>query len=147
MKEEDVTNYISSLTLKKGIFHFFLLIVAIAVFGFILNWVGVIGKIANAPAKIISKTLETDNIIHNYEWFYDVNASYEARFEQVKQFKTFFNEETDKSERSRLRIEMSAMQQTCRELAKKYNANSEKMNRSIFKGWSLPEALSSSACE
>lgn len=113
---------------------------------FVFNMFGVLGTAVTAPGKVINKTLQTDNIIHNYEWFYDVNASYDARVKQVRQYEGFFTEETDRAERTRLRTEMAAMQQTCRDLATKYNANSEKMNRSIFKGWSLPHSLSMGDC-
>lgn len=103
-------------------------------------------SVATAPSRVINKTLETDNIIQSYEWFYDVNASYEAKLGQIVQFKQFYSEETDSGEKSRLRIDMAAIQQTCRDLTEKYNANSEKMNKSIFKGWSLPATLNQHTC-
>lgn len=103
--------------------------------------------VASAPGRVIQKTLETNNIIQSYEWYYDTNAAYDARLGQVRQFKNLFSTETDKEEKTRIRIEMAAMQQTCRSLAAKYNANSRKMNKSIFKGWDLPELLNINNCE
>lgn len=99
------------------------------------------------PAKLVEKTMDADNIIHNYEWFYDVQAAYMARVDQVNQYKGFLSAETDKDEQRRLRIEQSAMQQTCRDLVQKYNANSQKLNTKIFKGWSLPQYLDTNNCE
>jgi len=131
----------------KAIKYILLVILAITAFGIVMSYIGTAAKVATAPARVISKTLDTNNIIHNYEWFYDVHASYLTRFNQVRQHKGFYKEETDKAEKSRLRMEMAAVQQTCRTLVTKYNANSEKMNTSIFKGWSLPETLNINNCE
>lgn len=103
-------------------------------------------SVATAPDRVIVKTMGTDNIIQSYEWFYDVNAAYQARVGQIAEFKAI-SKSTDPAEASRERIELSAIRQTCRDLATKYNANSEKMNKSIFKGWSLPDTLDMKTCE
>lgn len=121
-------------------------IIGIFTLNVFFTYLGVVGNVATAPAKVINKTLQTDNIIQSYEWFYDVNAAYIARYSQVKQYKDILSSETDKDEKYRIRTELAAMQQTCRDLATKYNANSEKMNKSIFKGWELPATLSYSNC-
>lgn len=102
-------------------------------------------NVATAPARVIDKTMETNNIIHSYEWFFDVNAAYTARAAQVVEFESQ-KESDDPGERSRERMELSAIRQTCRELVTKYNADSQKMNKSIFKGWSLPIALDIQTC-
>jgi hypothetical protein len=104
-------------------------------------------SVATAPSRVINKTLQTDNIIFNYERFFDVNASFTSRSAQVKQYKEFLATETDPSEKIRLRTEMAAMQQSCRELATKYNADSQKMNRSVFKDSDLPYTLNIAECE
>jgi len=106
-----------------------------------------VGTVATSPGRVISKTMQTANIIQSYEWFYDINASYQAKTGQIRQFKEFYSSETDKKEKSRLRIDMAAIQQMCRNLTEKYNANSQKMNKSVFKGWSLPDLLNQSTCE
>jgi len=103
--------------------------------------------VASAPSRVINKTLQTDNIIFNYERFFDVNANFTSRVAQVKQYKDFLATETDPSEKVRLRTEMAAMQQSCRELATKYNADSQKMNRSLFKDKDLPYTLNTTDCE
>lgn len=101
----------------------------------------------SAPSRVINKTLQTDNIIFNYERFFDVNANFTSRVAQIKQYKEFLATETDPSEKIRLRTEMAAMQQSCRELATKYNADSQKMNRSLFKDKDLPYTLNTTDCE
>ncbi len=103
--------------------------------------------VVSAPSRVVNKTLETNNIIFNYERFFDINANFQSRTAQVKQYKEFFANETDSAEKIRLRTEMSAVQQSCRELARSYNADSQKMNRSLFKDKDLPYELNASECE
>lgn len=119
----------------------------VGVIGIGFNFISTASSVATAPGRVIQKTMDTNNIIQSYEWFYDVNASYLAKQGQIAQFNSFYTGESDKKERSRIRIEMAAIQQSCRDLAEKYNANSQKINKSIFKGWSLPEFLNQSNCE
>lgn len=97
-----------------------------------------------APSRVISKTLETDNIIFNYEWFFNVNSQFQSRLAQIKEYKTF---EGDEAEKYRLRTELGAMKQSCRELANNYNANSAKLNRAIFRSHNLPLVLDAALCE
>lgn len=104
-------------------------------------------SVVTAPSRVINKTLQTDNIIFNYERFFDVNANFTSRVAQVKQYKEFLATETEPTEKVRLRTEMAAMQQSCRELATKYNADSQKMNRSLFKDKDLPYTLNIAECE
>ena len=104
-------------------------------------------NLASQPARIVSKTLDADNVIWNYEHFYNANANYTSRLSQVKQFKGLFDRETDSAERGRLRMEMAAMQQSCRDLANRYNADAAKLNRGLFRSKSLPETLEAGACE
>jgi hypothetical protein len=99
------------------------------------------------PARIVSKTLDADNVINNYEWFYDAHGNLMARTAQVRQFKKLTESETDLAERNRLRIEMAAIQQSCRDLARRYNANAEKANRSIFMGHGVPSSFNPGECE
>ena len=136
----------TDITIGKVIKWGLIIMVILTALGLIGHVLGVFSTAATAPGRVINKTLETNNIIQSYEWFYDVNAAYIARLNQVNQYKTMMSEESDRDERYRLRTELAAMQQTCRDLATKYNANSEKVNKSIFKGWSLPEALSHTNC-
>lgn len=123
--------------------------VVVAIFAalVLLGGVGWVYNIVSQPARVVSKTLDADNIINNYEWFHDANGNYLARIAQIKQFKALNANETDQQERSRLRIEMAAIQQSCRDLSRRYNANAAKMNRGIFRERSLPDQLNTGDCE
>jgi hypothetical protein len=107
--------------------------------------VNMTNSVATAPARVVTKTLETDNIIYNYEYFFNVNSQYNSRVAQIKSWEV--ETDADPAERQRLRVEVSAMRQSCRELANNYNANSGKMNRAIFRDHNLPQTLDASLCE
>lgn len=148
MKFKDFENINENTEFSFGkLFKWFIVFMAvITLIGFIGSAFGLFTKVVSTPARVLSKTLDTDNVIQSYEWFFDVDAAYKARHNQVTQYKSFMNSETDKDEKYRIRTELAAMQQTCRDLATKYNANSEKMNKKIFKGWDLPKSLSYQNC-
>ncbi len=131
----------------KGIFKWLVIImVCLSALGAIGSVLGMFTSVATAPSRVITKTMQTENIIQSYEWFYDVNAAYDSRVSQIQTHRGIMGEETDKAERRHLRIELGAMEQTCRDLATKYNANSQKMNKQIFKGWTLPDILNMQSC-
>lgn len=130
----------------KIIKYFTIGVALITLLGLIGGAFGLFTKVVSTPSRVLSKTLDTNNVIQSYEWFYDVDAAYKARYSQVKQYKSMLEEEENREEKYQLRTELSAMQQSCRDLATKYNANSNKMNKSIFKGWSLPKTLSYINC-
>lgn len=104
-------------------------------------------EVATAPGRVVNKTFETDNIITSYEWFYDTNAKYEARVAQVREYVEYLKAETDPKEKVRLRTDVAAVRASCRDLVTKYNANSEKANKSLFKSNNLPQTLSIQPCE
>lgn len=103
-------------------------------------------SVATAPGRVIQKTMETDNIVFNYERFYDVSANYDARLGQVKETAAAIKLEQDPAEKQRMRVELSAQRASCRALASAYNADSQKINRSIFKSNGLPAELSLEDC-
>lgn len=110
--------------------------------------VGTAGSVTTAPGRVVSKTLETDNIINTYEGFYRQKASYEARVAQIATHKLVAEQVADDAaESNRVRVELAAMRQSCRELALTYNNASQMMNKAIFKDGDLPETLSENACE
>lgn len=110
------------------------------------QFVSTASMVITAPTRVIQKTLQTDNIINNYEWYYTANRNIESRVNQIAQYKVFYSEASPE-EKGRARIDLAAVQQSCRDLVASYNANSEKLNRSIFKGWDLPELIDPSTCE
>lgn len=107
----------------------------------------VYSSVTSAPARVINKTLQTDNILANYELFHDESKQFEARVAQLTEHRGYMAAETDPAERSRLRMEYGAQQQSCRELAADYNANSLKLNRQLFKDRGLPPVLDATRCE
>lgn len=96
---------------------------------------------------IVSKTVDADNVIHNYEWFHDTSQAIDARLPQIETHKQFLADETDPDEKARLRTELVAMQQSCRNMVSDYNANSKKVNVSIFKGGTAPSSYSLTICD
>jgi len=113
-----------------------------------LHIFGVFGSVATAPGRVIERTMQPDNIINTYEWFHDANANYKARVAQIAAKKRDVSApDNDSAERFRLRTELGAMQQSCRDIAQRYNANAMKTNRSIFMGREAPETLNPTACE
>jgi hypothetical protein len=99
---------------------------------------------------VADRTLDADNIIFNYEQFYDVSEKFKAKTHDLdthKDLVSIAKEEGDKVELGRLRMELAALKSSCRSLASEYNADSQKLNRSIFKSNDLPHTLTLSDCE
>lgn len=105
--------------------------------------IGIISK----PAALVSKATDTTKMLQNYEWFYEASNNFTARSAQVRQFKSLLASETEKSEQSRLRIDLAAVQQSCRDLVAKYEAQSGKLHVGYLKSKSLPESLNAKDCE
>lgn len=98
---------------------------------------------------VADRTLDADNIIFNYEQFYDVSERHKAKVRDLAthtELVATAKAEGDKKELSRLRMELAALRSSCRALASEYNADSQKLNRSIFKSNDLPHTLSLSDC-
>ena len=100
----------------------------------------------NVFTGVISKTFEPNNIINNYEWYKDANGNLNSRVAQIKAHKVIVSQTTDSSELSRLRIELNGMQQSCRDLANRYNSNASKINRNIFQS-GVPSRVDPTMCE
>lgn len=110
---------------------------------------GVFTSVVTAPGRVINKTLETDNIIYNYEWFHDTSRAFGARVNQIVSHKKAMATvgADDRAELNRYRIEIEGMRQSCRDMAARYNANAAKVNRNIFMGSSVPPVLIIEACD
>jgi hypothetical protein len=104
-------------------------------------------NIMSQPARIISKTLDADNVINRYEWYFDSKAQIDARVSQIKGHQGIIAVTTDQQEVSRLRLELAAIQQSCRDLTQRYDANSQKLNVGLFRDWKLPERIDPANCE
>jgi len=96
---------------------------------------------------VAERTFDADNMIHNYEWFYDTYNAVEAKRPLIETHKSYLAEETDPDEKFRLRMELTGMQQSCRNMVADYNANASKANVSIFQGRDVPGRLSLTVCD
>lgn len=121
-------------------------VVGLTIVGVAGSFLMTAGTVATAPGRVVTRTLETGNIINNYEWYYDAYAQYRSRLAQASEHAKMMDGVTDASERSRLATELSAIRQSCRDLATRYNANATKTNKAIFKGREAPEELSMEKC-
>jgi hypothetical protein len=108
-------------------------------------------NVATQPLRtaggVINRTFDADNVIAKYEWFHDAHGQYQARVNQIVSTRQMYTEEKDIAERSRLRIELSAQRQSCRDIVTRYNANATKTNVSIFQGREAPSSLNIQTCE
>ena len=102
-------------------------------------------SIMTAPGRVITKTMDTNNIISNYEMFFDLNAGYTRRIADINTHKGAVAAATG-DEKNRLNIELLGMQQTCRDLVVRYNAESRKLNKELFKSNNLPADLDINTC-
>ena len=132
---------------KQGISGFAVSIIIVITLG-----VGIsIARIGCAPAQgtaeAVERTFDGDNMLQTYEWFFDAKGTYESRLSDVEGHHAIMAGELSSDERSRYRIELVGMQQTCRKLANEYNQNSQKANRSMFKSKGLPMKLDAEACK
>lgn len=103
-------------------------------------------SVVSAPGRVIQETLKTNNIISNYEMFYDLKTGFERRVADIESH-TGLVETATGAEQNRLRIELAGLQQTCRDLVARYNSASQKMNQNLFKGSDLPYELDINTCK
>jgi hypothetical protein len=98
--------------------------------------------------KYVTNVLNADNVIHNYERFFDYKREYDTRVSQITAMKQqLITFTTDKQELVRITQELAAVRMSCLTLANTYNNDSSKLTREYFKSNSLPSTLSSEACE
>lgn len=118
-----------------------------------LDVLGVYGnaaaKTATAPARVLDKTMDTENIITSYEKFRDTYTAYESKIEQIKSDSAV--KPSSKDDADNLAIEIRGEKQACRDLVASYNADAIKTNKNIFKnppagGPVLPDHLDLGAC-
>lgn len=123
------------------------IVFGVLAFVVLLGTGGWIVSLLSQPGRVVTKTFDADNIIANYEFFHDANNQTKARVGQIRAHKAIIADNTDAGEKNRLRIELAGMQQSCRDLVGRYNANATKVNRSIFMGREAPDTLNQSICE
>ena len=135
-------------------------IIAVAALLFVaavsFNIAGVGSSILTAPGRVITKTLQTDNIIGNYEYFIDAynnviprqKQAYVNAKEAYASFLTLLPDDrekwkaVDKAEASRLNSIVLATKNIYVATVTDYNSRSKMLNRSVFKDRNLPYELS-----
>lgn len=100
--------------------------------------------VATAPGRVIQQTLQTDNIIHNYEWFRQQYAdvqSMDAKISTVRESIAAFEASAGDrsswaaSDRSRwdfLQSQLVGLSNQRTTMVAAYNGNASKLNRSVF---------------
>lgn len=102
-------------------------------------------SVLTAPGRVLTKTMGTDNIIDNYEMFFNLNAGYQRRIGDIAGHTAAVAAATG-DEKNRLNVELLGMKNTCRDLVTRYNAESAKQNRALFKDADLPSELDINSC-
>lgn len=95
---------------------------------------------------VVERTLDSGNVLRTYELFHDRHTAFDARVRQIMDSDRNMASERDPVERNRIRAELAAQKQSCRDIAAAYNADAAKTNRSIFQGRDLPERLDINRC-
>lgn len=134
-------------------------IIAVAALCFVgaiaFNIAGVGSAVLTAPGRVITKTLETNNIIGNYEYFTDAYTNVIPRQKQAylnakESYESFLTllpadrekwKTADKAEASRLNSIVLANKNVYVGSITDYNAKSQMLNRNIFKDRNLPYQL------
>jgi hypothetical protein len=98
--------------------------------------------------QYITKVFNADNVIGNYERFFDIKREYDTRTAQIIDMKGLLGQfQHNEPELLRINQELSAVRMSCRLLANTYNADSKKITREHFKSDDLPFTLDREACE
>ncbi len=106
-----------------------------------LGYVSTLIGVSTIPARVVNDSISTQNIISNYENFYNIKSGYDSRVSQINRMSK--NLDNDKYSR----IDMAGVQQKCVELALEYNSKSEMINRNFTKADDLPSSLDVNSCE
>lgn len=108
-----------------------------------LVFIGFIGMLF-IPGKIATDIFQ--NSFSTYSKFYDFHQAHISNMSRIESYRNSYNEAKTDDERSRTKVELNAVQQTCRELVAKYNADSSKIQMDMFKSKNLPYRLDVASC-
>lgn len=130
-----------------------IVLAAVSGFSIMASGLGLLTLPFTSGIKIIEKTLDSDNIINNYEWFKQQYADVQAIDKKivaaetaVASFKAEAGDRStwtfeDKQESSRLGSVLLGLQNQRASMVAEYNARSQMANRNLFKTNDLPETL------
>jgi hypothetical protein len=132
-------------------------LVFLVALGIIAAWLGMFGSVATAPAGIVTRTVNPDNIIANYEWFrqqYRDIQSFGSRVELAKGARDGFMADAgpraswsaeDKYRYAQLNDNLTGLQAQRARMIETYNARTSMLNRDIFRGKDVPAFIEQSA--
>ena len=104
--------------------------------------------VQQSACGVMSKTLDADNVIHNYEWFKRMNKSILSRVGDIAGHKAVATDpEATRQEKQLARMELRGMKTTCRTMVGKYNARAAMANRNLFKTDDTPLSFSLDVCK
>ena len=139
-------------TITLGIL--FLVLLGLMVGG--IFWVVQVMTLPSRTATdVAEKTMDADNVIHNYEWFLKTKEkvdSYDIKIAQAQTALKSFEDSLggaprsewgfqDREEWNRLNSVLLGLQNQRTSLVAEYNAKSKMENRALFKDEGLPETL------
>ena len=125
----------------------------VIVFGAIGEACHLLNTSTDSVNGVIDKTLDSNNVIYNYEYFHQANQDIRAMDIKIIDAKTaakafsdqFANrkdmDREDKTEQDRLNSIVLGLQQERQNMVATYNARSQMANRDIFKGNDLPQHI------
>lgn len=127
-------------------------IVGVTALGLVGHLFNTAANIADTPATLIDRAMRPENIENSYHLFRDEKLAYNSRLEQIKTSRQDLTDsQTDKDEKYRVRTELRGQEQSCRDIAAQYNADSLKADKRIFKdpiflNNNMPQTLDMEAC-
>jgi gas vesicle protein len=141
----------------KSILWFILILVGLSTLGLLIKFIlfpfFVADKASEAAHDVVEKTLDADNVLHNYEMFKDLynGAKQQAMNIQnsetaIQTLKDTYGEASTWTEDIRDEYNFQAQtlesyKQQYQRTVSDYNSNASKLNRNLFKDKNLPEEL------
>lgn len=124
---------------------------AVLIGGVVLTYIGTAGFLVTAPARVITKTFETDNIINSYAQFKILNNEIIARVAQISEKKVQLSDEqkdtrTPQNEIAQTRTDLGVSRQSCRQMVADYNTSAQRMDKNIFRV-DAPPSQDTQQCE
>lgn len=139
---------------KRKIRNIFFWTIGMLLLGSAIFWtISLVTTPLQTAKDVVQKTLNADNVIQNYEWFKQQYQDYNAINQKISdadssivRFKRDAGDRSkwtfeDKNEYSRLSSIYDGLKYQQADIAAKYNARSQMMNRELFKTSDLPLTL------
>jgi hypothetical protein len=130
-----------------------LMFIGVTVIGVGGFYMGVFGNVVTTPGAIINKTVNADNILNNYHWFYDqyneiktAKATYDNDSAAVSAFESSAGPRDkwtfeDKTEWNRLTSLVLGARNGYNGLVNDYNSKASQLDKKLFKANDLPDHI------